>query len=459
MKNFDDELNALVKNFADYDTTAYRSKPNLSLQEVEAQAIALFSQYLTQDGFAPTSINKHYKTLARWFHTDKLVNETAEKKWLNAVLSTPENDGGAFKLVGYVREQLINMKQEKKGDYFAHVSNMDELLTQLKEDKERATTRTQRALMQSIIDVLESARGYHATVSSKNPLWIKGLLHSLPYISGGICVGFYVKELALLYASIYLISSGGQWLERSNSTRWQMLGKQMKSFGVSLENAVLALLGSLVSLNYTAMHHIRYLSAGLGGALYRYLVPAIEEKPGMKEKTEEKSTPVAKEDVWSQPGQLTVPSSSGQQSGLGPQHLLGGAEFSTLEGKLVALPLEEYKRKQKQQYFSTWRMGDAKSKVLAEAVTELQHLDKALASTEKFEKIESHLKKVANHPLFRVESSQSAKALAMALQLARQLSAQPLPLEVTPLLMIEDQPKTEVDKEEDEHDLDTLYAM
>ncbi|KTC95792.1 hypothetical protein [Legionella erythra] len=453
MKNFDEELTNLVKTFADYDNNAYHSKKTTSPQQVEAQAVALFTQYMTQDGFEPDAINKHYKTLARWFHTDKLHSETAEKKWLNAVLSTPESNGGAFKVIGYVREKLLKPK-EKKGNYFADVSSMEDLLDQLKAEKEGAATRTQRALMQSIIDVLESARGYHDTVSSDNPLWLQGVLHSLPYISGGICVGFYVKELALLYASIYLISASGQWLHGSSKTRWQVLGKQMQSFSVTLENAVMALLGSLVNLNYTALYQIRHIGAGLGNVLYYYLVPAIAEKPAM-EKTEEKKSPVSEQNALML--QLT-PSSTAEKT-LAPQHLLGGAEFSTLEGKLVALPLEEYKKKQQRQYFSTWRLGDTKGKVLAEAITALQRLDEAPVSVEKFKKIESHLNQVASQPLFRDKSSQSAKALAIAIQLAKHLTAQPLPLEVTPPLMIEDQPKTKQEAEDDEWSLDTQYAM
>lgn len=456
MKNFDDELANLVKAFADYENNAYHSKKTMTPQKVEAQAITLFTQYMTQDGFEPDNIKKHYKTLARWFHTDKLNSETAEKQWLNAVLSTPESNGGAFKVIGYVQEKLLKPK-EKKGNYFTDVSSMDDLLDQLKAEKVVAATRTQRALMQSIIDVLESGRGYHGTVSSDSPFWLQGVLHSLPYISGGICVGFYVKELALLYASIYLISAGGQWLQGSSKTRWQVLGKHVQSFGVTLENAVLTLFGSLASLNYTALYQIRHIGAGLGSVLYYYLVPAIEEKPVMK-KTEEKKSTASEHDTLPLALQLT-PSSSTERT-LSPQHLLGGKEFTTLEGKLVAFPLEKYKEEQQQQYFSTWRLGDTKSKALAKVVTELQELDKAPVSEEKFKKIESHLKQVASQSLFRNKSSQSAKVLAIAIQLAKQLTAQPLPLEVTPPLMIEHQPKTKEEaEEEDEWSLDTQYAM
>lgn len=446
MSDFNEELNSLVKMFAVHQNGAYTiPEQQAQLQKIESCAMTLFTHHMVKEGFKAESINKQYKALARWFHTDKLIDTTPERKWLDAALSGPGQEGGAFKLIRHVHQELLKSNESN----FFNVSGMDELLGLLKTRKEKAATLTQQTLIQSIIDVMQSAQAYHTGVSSDNASLIKGVLHGLPYISGGICVGFYVKELALLYASIYLLSTGGQWLAHSSETRWKMLGRQMQTFSTRLNNAVLALLSSLARLNFVSLHHIKCIGSGMGTALYHYLVPAIEEKPAL-EKTNPSVLDHGEHHVASGDNALI----------LAPQHLFGGKEFTSLEVKLIALPLEHYKTKQEKQYWGTWRQGHTKNKKLTEAVTQLQHLDKETLGAEKFKKIEAHLRAVADNTLFKNPSSNASKALANAINLAKQWASDPFPLAVNPPLMIEHHPKTEkADKEEDRSWFNSEYSF
>lgn len=369
MVSLEQSLKSIVSLYAigDPSTGTYQVHESMNkstTQKIEAHLITFFSQYLTQEGMADDMINLHCKELRKRFHPDKLKNTVPEIVWLEQVISEGAMNGACFKLIDLCAESVKStpVKDDASTSY-DNVDNMDDFLHILQKRRNFATTLTQRAVIDSMISMLQRVNHYHATTVEIETGWLQKTIQAMPYISSGFCVGLYIKELALLYALTYSISLGSRWLGKSSSQRWQGVAYGMNGFSQSISSAATTLLASLVKLNFYAFDGVCYVGIGACSAVYRALTlsPAPASVSG------------ASSSSSSQPGTTMI---------LAPQHLLGGKAFKTLELKLLSLNLEGYQMLQKEQYFAGMRAGKYKSTQMASALTRLQLIDKNDCSVE-----------------------------------------------------------------------------
>lgn len=410
MMDFEHCLKILVAQYAYFEEKnfVYQNKKTIDIkekQEIEASLIALIIQSLLQDGIEETAVDINLKKLRLLFHPDKYPLSSPEIKWLEFTLSDGKVDGTCFKLVDACASNLKKPKSTNTGN-FRNITTIDELIVKLERNKELAQTFTQRALIDSVLAMLKTANQYNDyTTNNVTALWAQRLTQLMPYITTGYCIGFFLEELALLYAVTYAVSKSGQWLERSNAWRLQRIGQFMQIFSNSISDAIKALLARLVELNIFVVQGTFNASIDVGSSIYKLLAaPApIPKQTSINEQSQ--SLVLAEVPVI-----------------LSPQDLFGGKHFNTLELKLVAINLEEQAKQLELQWFADWRLGSQKNAAIQRALRNLMRIDVAKVDTEtKLTKAEKILEKLASNEVINVTGSKTNHAIKRAQETLRML--------------------------------------
>ncbi|MDI9817699.1 MULTISPECIES: hypothetical protein [unclassified Legionella] len=401
MTKFKEELAILIKEYADYDEEkcSYENKRELTLndrQKIEASLIGLISQYLSQNGLQESAIDAQMKKLQLLFHPDKYSGSLPENKWLQYVLSEGSIErGSCFHLVGLCADKLKHPENHNfyKSE-FEGISTMDVLIAELEKRKGYAKTFTQRALLESVLAMLQTSTAYHQTVEERVPgVWTKKIINVMPYLTTGYCIGFFLEELALLYAVTFVLSKGGKWLEQSGSSHCQMIGHVVSLFSNTISNAIMALLARLTELNLLMVKGAMNLTIDTGEGIYKLLVASSEKAASNESKPEECRALM-----------------------LAPQNLLGGLPFKSFELKLAARPLESKLEELGQQWFIHWRLGNTKMQAIKKALDSLCQLD--ANSNEgiavKLEKAQEIIEGLADDKAINTEGSGTQRAIQTA---------------------------------------------
>ncbi|WED43825.1 hypothetical protein [Legionella cardiaca] len=417
--DFEAHLKELISEYADFDKEhcIYKDKKSIGLEEkqkIEANLIALISQYLSQDGLVSETIHGHAKKLQLLFHPDKYPVSSPESKWLQYTLSSgcPEK-APCFYLVELSEKKLTN--PDAPEFHFQSASSMEALIERIKRDRENATTHTQRALLDSILVMLSSAEEYNGDVNNNiSVIWAQRITQLMPYLTTGYCVSFFLEELALLYAVTFTLSRGGQWLEHSSSVRCQTVGHMMRMFGDSIFSAATALIARLTELNIFMIRGAINLSIDAGGGIYKLLTaPSPENSHETTNTTNENKALI-----------------------VAPQDLFGGLRFKTFELKVVAMSLEKKSKQLEGQWLLDWRLGSQKNAAIKEALRALRVLDRSDVDLKtKLEEAEKVIKKLISNKTINVKGSDTNKAIRIA-QRTLQLILHPVSNEETKQLAI-----------------------
>lgn len=428
MKELMKRLKALVEEYAIYsaDDNAYHDKRPLSKQEkqkIDASLISLFSHFLVQEGADARNLDGQANQLKKIFHPEKLQHALPEITWLESTLSNGQPDESAiFQVLIFCVNSLKNTSDEAKPKY-AQFQVMEELISSLEKQRETALTMTQRALIDSLLSLLNSVGDYHSLVGEKKIPWLTAFMHSMPYISSSICIGFFANELGLLFGATYLISKGGKWLERSSKGRWEILGQQMQAISSVLLLAGTTLMARMVELNFFLLKNVSYVGIEASHSIYSLM--AAPPKKVLA------TAPVDSSVSYSQ--------NTCTDLILMPQDLLGGKRFSHLEMKFIAKPLEDYKEVQQTQWFANMRTGSTKNSLLQNAVLQLQLIDNnSQALPDKLRQTLIVLNRLQAHRLFKTRSGESWDAIRSAQLIYQGLAGERLPVKETKMLMIED---------------------
>lgn len=376
-------LKEIISLYADFDplTASYQERKPIGpseRQKIETQLTAFFSQFMVKNGVEHSKIDSQYKALRLLFHSDKIHPNTSETYWLEHVMSEGSMRGVCFKLVQTCMNKLKNPVPAAN---YRNIRDMDELLTKLKRQERRATTFTQKAMINSTIQMISSVKSHHRTIEQGERGWLQTSISTMPYITSGFCLGLYIEELALLFALTYALSKGGQWLEKSSSAQWEYVGHEMRSFSDMLYNASAALITYFIRLNFLAIDGIYYLGTQTCSHLYQAILPPPE------------------------PNDCTT-------LALPHQHLLGGDFYQTFELKILALSLERYREQQQAQWFASIRHGAFKSSKIQCALNELKKIDEAeLEPEEKLLLAKPILEELSKNPRLNVKGSHAAAAI------------------------------------------------
>ncbi|WP_419420404.1 hypothetical protein ACNVED_03640 [Legionella sp. D16C41] len=401
MNSFKQSLADIVRAYTQYNVSnkSYDSKqlPASELQKIEVQLITLFSQFLTSKGVEETQIDRQQKILVLHFHPDKLALDSAlpEVKWLENSLSGGRNNGVCFNLIRTCAEELKQPQYTEEDNFIPKQDDLndlyiDKLIIYLKEKRGLATTITQKALIDSTIILLQNIKLFQTTTDKLDPGWLKTILKSLPYITSGFCVGLYLKELSLLYAVLFTLTKGGNWLKKGDVSGWRELGEITCEFSKMISNAATTLMLHFININFSAVNTTYYIGFTACSKIYQLL--------GFSEK---KQIPAE----YTKVNTLALT--------LLPQAFLPGKlNFTTLELKLIALRLEQYQHLQQQQYFATWRRGSKKSYLIEQALQELNSIDlKPISIKEKLMSAQVIIDRLAHHAYFKEAKSRAKETI------------------------------------------------
>ncbi|CEK11205.1 hypothetical protein [Legionella hackeliae] len=392
--DFEKHLKLLIAEYADYDEAhfVYKNKTEITSeakQKIEASLIALICQYLSQDGLTPENIRSHAKKLQLLFHPDKYPVSMPQSKWLQKTLSVdPVKMATCFHLVNMCEKKLTD--PEAPEFHFGNILTMDALIARVKQDRDRAPTYTQRALLESILAMLTSAEDYNKQMNGNiSIIWAKRISQLMPYLTTGYCLSFFLEELALLYAVTFTLSKGGSWLEKSSSTQGQTIGCMMRMFSEAIFGAVTALIARLTELNIFMVRGAINLSIDAGSGVYNLLTAA----------------PANTGEATNQNLALIV----------APQDLFGGIRFKTFELKVLAMSLELKSKQLEEQWFSGYRAGSYKNAAIKKTLRALLRIDKTdLPVNEKLEKAAEILKTLENNKYVNVIGSDSHNTINIA---------------------------------------------
>jgi hypothetical protein len=417
MINLVERLKETVQIYAilDEDTKTYRDKGHVNHQAVEAHLTTIFSEYLTQGGLEPDIVDGYCRKLRFIFHPDKYASASPETKWLMDTLGAAdplktsdaqtEVDGATlgdkrtvcFNLISLCAETIKNpppVDIGSRSDIFEDCDTVLSFIEALTRRRSEATTFTQRAIIDSIISMLQSAQNYRTTTSTTiTPGFMQKLMRGMPYITTGVCMGLYIKELSLLYAVLGSISIGGGILRRTDSHFLRFVGQKMQEYSKAIMCATSVLMTLVVRANIGAFYIGIEASAKLYNAIVAKTISTPSSSSGMSHReTSEPCTTLA----------------------LAPQDLLGGMKFETLPLKFSARTLELYQRRLEQQYLPGWRAGAIKKDVITAVLIRLQEIDQSDRSLEeKLIEAEKVTAELAKNKYVNVPGSHAAEAISI----------------------------------------------
>ena len=405
MTNLADSLKKIVQEYATFDqlTEKYHNTKKVNPQLVEAKLKTVFAAFLTQDGVEPVDIDKNCKKLHVQFHPDQYERASPETKWLIDTLivadaqrrAESEKDfikrgrderGVCFNLATLCADIIKNpppQGERSMMDVLSNCNEIQDLIDALKIRRNDATTLTQRALINSIISMLKSAGNYHATASTELPPgFIQKLMKTMPYISTGVCVALYIKELSLFYALLYTFSKGGRMLGRSNSDFLRDVGYKMQQCANILSCVTMAVMELVFKLNLGVFYTgIKAYGSICNGSSSSSAIPYGEASV-----------------------QCTV-------LALQPQYFLDveGREFKTMPLKLIARPFELYEKQLQARYFDSIKLNPVQV-----TLQELQQIDgnDKMALEDKLNAVNKVIERLACDRSFNVPKSNAAEAIS-----------------------------------------------
>lgn len=392
MKDLEKNLKDLVEIYAELDKEEYVYKNRQTItaeqkQTIEANLIAQFSHYLSQDGLEEAAIDIHQEELRIMFDSDKLPVSSPEIKWLESTLNEGSIDNyTCFKLVELCASDLKNPKKSFTTKGIETYDSLDSLIESLVKARRHSKTLTQRALLDGVIQMLTQAKEYDITATKVNSNWAQSLIKKIPYITSVYCVSFCIEEIALVYAVSLTLSMGGRLMKRSDSAICKMIGEKIQVFSSVIAEAVTAFLARLIELNIFVLRNVLSLGFNVHGLLAG---PSAEPIP-------------------SSPSACTT-------LALRPQALLGGVEFNSFELKIVALSLEHRIQRLGHQWFLEWRLGGQKKNVIQDALKQLVQLDQEDSDRDvKLAKAERILTRLASNKTINIPASKTTLAIEQA---------------------------------------------
>ncbi|MDP1604164.1 MAG: hypothetical protein Q8M03_12970 [Legionella sp.] len=411
MTNLADSLKEIVQEYATFDqhTQKYHNTKKVNPQLVEAKLKTVFAAFLTQDGVELVDIDKNCKKLHVQFHPDQYERASPEIKWLidtlivaDAQRRAEDKEEKEEEKQEEKQEEVTPRKRDERGVCFNLVTlcadiiknpppqgegyMMDEiqdLIDDLKIRRNDATTLTQRALINCIISMLKSAGNYHATASTDLPPgFMQKLMKTMPYITTGVCVALYIKELSLFYALLYTFSKGGRMLGRSNSDFLRDVGYKMQQCANILSRVTMAVMELVFKLNLGVFYTgIKAYGSICSGSSSSSAIPYGEASV-----------------------QCTV-------LALQPQYFLDveGREFKTMPLKLIARPFELYEKQLQARYFDSIKLNPVQV-----TLQELQKIDgnDKMALDDKLNAVNKVIERLACDRTFNVPKSNAAEAIS-----------------------------------------------
>lgn len=368
---------------------------------------------------------------------------------------TGQNDGATFKLIALCVDGLnkprksnqtptpqTNTRRQTRFN-FKKVSNIESLIELLEEYRKQSKTLTQRCLIDSIMSLLRSVDDYHNYMgkSAGSHRLLKTFINTMPYMTSGICIGFFADEMALLFAATYCVSKGGSWLEKNSKGRLKMLGQQVQRISTSISCMAAIILSRLVEFNFFILKNAGYLGIEAGSGLYYLVASTVSEKsaPSSK-KTGETSAPKQEQAVPSNCNALALAS----------QGLFGQKPFKHPEFQLTVMALSAYSAEQSQQWLSRYRQGHIKSALFDGVALQLRLIDSNSDPFPiKLEKAALVLKSLLTSKLLTKEGSQSWNAAYAAASIFQSISGQALPIKETALLQIDAAPAKKEKREKE----------
>ncbi|RAP38366.1 hypothetical protein B1207_00295 [Legionella quinlivanii] len=378
-----EELERKLSSIVDYYYTNRIELNAYQQNKIKLTLMTCFSQLLGQFVGQPDKLERAYAEL------DKLIEANSGEgyiAWIEQQVSDTTYEKGLCRYLLAQCHLILQKNANHKPSQYMEVSNLDQLISKLNKDRETSENVVQSALLSSLITMFGSIQDYHNNARELPENWFQTTIDKLPLVTTALCAGLYIEEFAILFATVYVIWKGSDWLQKSQIDIVQAIGKQTHYF--------IEVFSKLAATAMAQGTNLIYLIFKVGLAL------SLE----------------AQKRIFNS----IMPSAALSDLYLSAEIGLWGHYFSEFEIKLIAVPLEEYIYQQSKQTAASLRYGHTKSMKMKELLKVFQQEDASNYSLEiKLKNIEDRLRKLSYNKDICATGTEAARAVTKALATLR----------------------------------------
>lgn len=339
---------------------------NAKLQILGSRFRQWINHQLLADGTNKKNVEKNYKALSKYFHTDRIT--LAEAQWLEQQLSEGTNDGSCFKILSSSYQKLMEPAKFKDIE-FNGINCKEDCRLWLEKLKSQSDTYSHRTLCDSLIGLLNESHSFFDATGKVKPNAIKTLVQFIPAVIAGYGSILIIEELLAIYALYFILLKAEAPLRRSNYSELKEVGRFLKNYNHASAMLLTSVLARILEMIFWSSRQSFNATIQIGSALLAPLLPAPAEAAPDIEMEQ-----LAKDLV------------------LAGEHKKTGMQFDTPELKIIAAPFEKYLALNEQQFFGIFRVGNEKRKQVSAFLFRLRILDQMPGSLEeKYSEVLSEL--------------------------------------------------------------------
>ncbi|MDI1352060.1 MAG: J domain-containing protein [bacterium] len=334
-------LKNLVELYTQFDVkkNAYIvSSEKIDLLQLDNNFMKLLNQQLLLDGPEKHQIEKKYRKLSLYFHTDRKPIFLPAVSWLEQQLSEGKNNGICFTTLTSCYERLAEpIKFKEIG--FNDIKSKADCKKWLETLKKKSQTYSGRSLCSSLIDLLDQSSGFFNEAGKIRPQGLNALIQFIPMTFASYATILMSEELLAIYALYFIVLKGGQYLGRSNYIDLKKMGKTLEEVSTITALTTSMLLVRLLQMTFWTSQHCLDMSLRIGSAVLKPILSAPE-------------SPL--------PDDAELTAKICQDLILAGKQLSPGMIFNTPQLKVISAPFEKYLRLNEQQFLGNWRLGKEK---------------------------------------------------------------------------------------------------
>ncbi|WP_133139175.1 hypothetical protein [Legionella genomosp. 1] len=384
-----EELERKLSSIVDYYDTNRIELNDYQQRKIKLTLMTCFSQLLGQFAGQPDKLEQTYAELDKLIEANRSQGRIA---WLEQQITDTTYEKGLCRYLLAQSHLILQKNLNYKPSQYVEVSSLDQLISKLHKDKETSDNVLQSALLNSLISMFGSIQDYHSNARELPENWFQTTIDKLPLVTTALCAGLYIEEFALLFATVYVIWKGSDWLQKSQIDIVQAIGKQTHYFIEIFSKLAVTAMAQGTNLIYLIFKVGLVLSLETQKRIFNSIMP---------------SAAISDLDLSAEIG-------------------LWGHYFSEFEIKLIAIPLEEYIYQQSKQTAASLRYGHTKSMKMKELLKVFQQEDASNNSLEiKLKNIEDRLRKLSYNKDICATGTEAARAVTKALATLRTVNKPP----------------------------------
>ena len=388
------ELVALVVFYSGLDKETNRYTTQLGkddLLRLDANFVKWVNHQLLSDGAKKYQLERNYRKLSNYFHSDKAAKYSPEITWLENQLSAGKNDGTCFKTLTFCYEKLTQPTKFKEIE-FSGINSIDDCKKWLETLKSKSSTYSSRTLCDSLIDLLDQSNSFFDATGAIKPKGLKALVSFIPVLIASFSTVIVVEELFAIFALYFVVLKGGQKLSKSDYRELKQIGETMQEYSTITALTTTTLLVRVLEMIFWASRHCLTMSLSIGSSI---LAPLLTSTPTAKANESDTAAEVCRD------------------LALAGKNATPGRKFSTPELKVIAAPFEKYLGLNAQQFFANWRVGGEKRLMVEAFLFHLEVFDRLPISLDvKLNEVQKELNKLRNNE--EVYTKKTAEAVDYA---------------------------------------------